>query len=451
MSQKLFGLLGSVSRWCLFVLLAAVMVSGVGLARAEEPVAGEPEGAEPEAAEEDEHKHPLVKKAPKLFEAQAELTLKLFHAVRGGAGNLAFSPVSVGSALAMASMGAEGDTAAGIYKALGWPDPALHPDFAALLEELQHTTERDGFEGDDVSNITIANAFWVQDGWAVKADFADKLSKNYKAALTPLDFKAKPAEACATINDTLKTLTNGKISDAVPCNVIHAGTRFVLGNAVYFRARWYNEFSKENTKDLPFHLNKDKKIKTPTMHHGSSDSYRYMEDEFAQVIELGYRDYRYAAVFAVPLKKGGLGAMEAALDAKRLQTWLTHDDTNDERVIDVEVFLPRFEFSSGIESMKALLAGLGMGDAFDATKANFKAITDEPLWLEDATHKAFIRVDEEGTEAAAITTMFGVGGAGPDRRERITKVFRADQPFLFFIFDRETKTILFMGRVADPS
>jgi serpin B len=417
------------------------------------PSADDADDADDTDDEDKAPKHPLRVSAPALFDGQTALTLKVFEALRAPAdANIAFSTVSISSAIAMTAAGARGATADGILHTLGWPDATLHAPFGALLSELQHGTGRDPDDTyGEPATLNIANALWVKDGFPIEATFADALSRDYGATITPLDF-SKPTAACATINKALSAATNGLIPDALPCSAITPATRFVLSNAVYFRARWRVEFSPEETKTQPFTLPSGQTTPAPLMTQGPTRNHRYTEDDLAQVVELGYRDYRFAAVLVLPLKKNNLPALEAALTPARLHAWFTQDDaaSPDSPFIDLTIFIPRFSFSAGIPSMRSLLSDLGMAGAFDASAADFSGISQEKVWLDDATHRAFIRFDEEGTEAAATTTMVGFGGSGMSHRKVIQKTFRADHPFLFFILDRDTDTILFMGRVSHP-
>lgn len=356
-------------------------------------------------------------------------------------GNLFYSPYSISLALAMTYAGARDGTEQEMAETLHFtlPQDRLHPAFNRLDLELAQRGQ--GAKGKDEGGfrLHIANAIWGQQDTRFLDEFLDILAENYGAGLRLLDFKRDPEAARVTINDWISEQTEGKIEDLIPPGAIDALTRLVLTNAIYFNAAWAEPFEKDATADGPFYLLDGSQVTVPMMRQQTS--FRYAEGEGYQAVELPYDGYELSMVILLPDAKA-FQAFEAGLDAERLNAIL-----QDLQRREVRLTMPRFEMTSDFSLAQALSA-LGMPTAF-SDQADFSGMTGQrDLFLGDVIHKAFVSVDEEGTEAAAATAVIMEAMAAmPERPVEVT----VDHPFIFLIRDIQTDSILFLGRVTDPS
>jgi serpin B len=362
----------------------------------------------------------------------------LYARLRGQpAANLFCSPYSISLALAMTYAGAEGDTAAQMATVLHLDQPKTDvlPAFGALGKLLA--------AGDKNSTLQlrVANRLWGQQGFHFLPAFLEETQANFGAELGLLDFKQSEA-ARKTINDWVARQTEDKIRDLIGPGVVDGETRLVLTNAIYFKARWSHEFSKPATADAPFHTSAAAEVAVPTMHQTHRLRHAAM-DELA-VLELPYGQDKSLAMFILlPDKIDGLAALEKRLTDENLQKWLGRLQPK-----PVKVALPRFKITAEF-SLGDTLAAMGMPLAFSA-KADFSGMsTEQPLRISAVIHKAFVDVNEEGTEAAAATAVSMKAMALPPSREEPIE-FRADHPFVFLIRERQTQSILFVGRLATP-
>jgi serpin B len=351
--------------------------------------------------------------------------------------NLFFSPYSVSTALAMTYAGAEDETETQMAKVLHFeiPEARLHLAFDTLRKLLTSTSETPSFQ------LRAANRLWGQKGFHFLPEFLHLMNADYGADLGLLDFKQ--SEACRkTINSWIEEQTNHKIQDLLAPGMIDANTRLVLTNAIYFKARWMHEFSKSATTDAPFHVSESKQITLPTMQQ--SHRFRYCAADDMQLLELPYGEYgSLSMLILLPGKIGGVNDLEKLLTNKNLQKW---NSALQSRL--VKVHLPRFNMTSEF-SLKDVLESMGMSLAF-SDKADFSRMsTEEQLLLSAVIHKAFVDVNEEGTEAAAATGVaMRAMAALPSPEEPVE--FRADHPFVFLIRDNRTQSVLFLGRLVNP-
>lgn len=365
-----------------------------------------------------------------------ELAIKLYRAVHGQPGNLFMSPHSISTALAMTYAGAKGTTATQMADALSFtlPDATLHAAFNKL--DLELASRADAASGDTIPfRLTTANAIFGQQDKTFLSPFLDTLARNYGAGLRVLDFIADPEGARITINDWVEDKTNDRIQDLLPPGTITSMTRLVLANAIYFSAAWDQPFPPSETANRPFTLADGTTVSVPTLHHvhdrgyGEGDGYR--------AAELPYDGGQLSMVVVVP---DDLAAFEASLDAQRLGAIFDSISTH---LLDLT--LPKFRFEAPL-GLREVLVELGMVDAFSPSAADFSGIDGtRDLFITDVLHEGFVSVDEKGTEAAAATAVI-IGTTGLP--ELATLV--VDKPFLFFIRDRPTGAILFVGRVVDP-
>jgi serpin B len=379
----------------------------------------------------------------KIVEGNTQFAADLYGKLAAVEGNIFCSPYSISSALAMTSAGARGNTAAEMAKVLHleMDGAKLHPGFLALTGGLNRDGQMRGPGNGPLSfELVVANSLWGQQGYPFKADFQTLLKTNYGSELRTLDFEKATETARQTINKWVADQTKDKILDLIPAGLLQPVTRMVLTNAIYFKANWQDKFEKAGTTDQPFNVTASTTVKVPMMRQVRS--YGYFETPALQAVELPYVMNRLSMVLLVPKKVDGVGEVEKDLGAN-LGDWLKGLKSR-----RVDVSLPRFKTTSSF-SLKKELTGLGMKDAFDATKADFSGMTTaERLYIGEVIHKAYVDVNEEGTEAAAATAVMMVGGAMPPRDP--PAVVKADRPFLFLIRHNTSGSVLFMGRVAKP-
>jgi serpin B len=351
-------------------------------------------------------------------------------------GNLFLSPASISTALAMTYAGARGQTAAEMAKTLHFTldQQHLHPAFAALLREWKAEGKKRGYE------LSVANALWGQKGFGWLPDFLTVTRTNYGAGLMEVDFVGNTELARRTINDWVEQQTRDKIKELFKPGVLTSDTRLVLTNAIYFKGDWAAQFKKQDTRDEEFLLTADKKVKAPLMHR--TGSYKYLDGGTFQALDLPYKGDDLSMLVLLPKKVDGLAELEKALSAARLGEWLGRL-----RKQEVVVTLPKFKMTKEFQ-LNRVLAAMGMPSAFDKSRADLTGMngTGPKLFISVVVHKAFVDVNEQGTEAAAAT---GVGIALTSA-PITTAVFRADHPFVFLIRDNHSGSVLFLGRVANP-
>lgn len=350
--------------------------------------------------------------------------LKLYAKLGAEPGNLFLSPYSVAAALSMVRTGAGGDTAKQMAKVLGAPAPSL--------------------KGADTGiTLTVANALWGQKGMPFGKDFLETVRRDYGGGFNTADFKDAETET-ARINAWVSDKTQGKIPNLLGPRVITDITRLVLTNAIYFKATWRDPFQKRVTQTAPFYGDSGE---TRAQLMWQTAWYGYYADPSLQALDMPYQGDRISMLVILPRDRKGLAAFEKTLSAAVLRNIALKASEQ-----KVEVYLPRFKLEGSFEVGDALKA-LGMPLAFDPLKADFKPMcptcpAEEPLFISSAIHKAFVAVDEDGTEAAAASAVaMGVGSAANAQEP---PVFRADHPFFFAVRDRKTGVILFAGRLTHP-
>jgi len=364
----------------------------------------------------------------------------LYQTVRGTDDNLFYSPYSISLALAMTYAGARGETAQQMADTLHFllNQDSLHPAFNALALELAHRGEGAHGKDDEGFRLNIVNAIWGQKDYHFLATFLDLLAENYGAGLRILNFTHEPEESRITINEWVSDQTEGRIKDLIPPGSITALTRLVLTNAIYFNAAWQYPFEEDATRDGPFYLLGGGEVTAPMM---SQEKFLgYAEGDGYQAVELPYDGRQLSMVILLP-QSGQFETFEKSLDARRVDDILKNLESS-----QVALTMPRFEFESSF-SLREPLTAMGMPDAFSAN-ADFSGMTgNQDLFISDVVHKAFVSVDEAGTEAAAATAVIMATAAPPGATVEVT----VDHPFIFLIRDIETDTILFVGRVVNPS
>ncbi len=361
----------------------------------------------------------------------------LYAQLKSQEGNLFFSPYSISTALAMTYAGARGETAAQMAKTLRFtlPPADLHPAFAALSAQM-HAVQQTG-----QVQLSIANSLWPHKSYPFLEDYLALVKKNYGTTITPVDFAKEESKAREQINQWVEEKTQKKITNLIGAP-LDAMTRLVLVNAVYFKGKWESPFEAAQTRQAPFFIAEQKSVQVPLM--SQTHEFKYMEYTEVQVLELPYAGKALSMVVILPV--GGtpqeLAKVERVLSAERLIEWRAQMQMQ-----KMEIFLPKFKVTWGAHSLKNPLLALGMRDAFAEANADFSGMDGhKDLFVADVIHKAFVAVDEAGTEAAAATAeMMCPSVPAP------TPVFRADHPFLFLIQENATGSILFLGRVTDPT
>ena len=369
-----------------------------------------------------------------VVEGNNAFAFDLYSRLKSGKGNVFFSPFSISAAFAMARAGARGETDAEIAKVMRFdlPQDRFHPAWCALILKLAQGKENKGHR------FEVANALWGQQSFPFRESFFDQTRKFHGTELQRADFSSDPDGACRRINAWVEKKTQEKIRDLFLPGALTPLTRLVLVNAVYFQGTWAHEFDKDDTLSGPFTTSDGKEVKAQFMR--ATRHYRFGEFDGAKVIELPYLGNMVRMLIVLPKKPEAFVATEAALCAARLREW-----TAALRSQEIDVAIPRFSLTQEM-SLDRILADMGMPSAFSPDKADFSGMQDggDPLFFDVVVHKAFVEVNEKGTEAAAATgTVLGI--------ESKPLSFRADRPFLFFIIERETGTILFAGRLENPT
>ena len=370
----------------------------------------------------------------------AQLGSAQIGSAEGAPDNLFYSPYSISLALAMTYAGARGETERQMAETLQFTlgQAKLHPTLNALDTALAQRAADVAPEEGDVFQFHVANALWGQTGYAFTPDFLDLLAEHYGAGLRTLDFSQDPEAARQAINAWVSEQTEDRIRDLIRQGVIQPSTRLVLTNAIYFNAAWHHPFEEALTRDGPFSLLDGTQIDVPMMLQ--MEYFPFAEGAGYQAIELPYVGRQASMVILLP-DKGQFAAFEEALNADTLAAILADLEHQ-----NVSLRMPKFEYDARLDLAKTL-AAMGMPAAFDGEVADFSGMTGtRSLAIGAVVHKAFVAVDEAGTEAAAATAVVMVESARPEPGVEV----RVDRPFIFLIRDVPSGTILFLGRVVDP-
>ncbi len=363
-----------------------------------------------------------------------EFALALYQKLHRLEGNLFFSPYSISTALAMTYAGARADTQTQMASALHFlPDQKnIHPAFAHLEARLEEAGKKGHVQ------LRVANTLWPRKGYEFLKAFLTLTKKFYGVRITQLDFGDGEA-ARLTINSWVEERTENKIKDLIAAGVLDDSTRLVLVNAIYFKGEWVNRFDPGLTNPAAFLTLAGGQVQVPMM--TLKHTFRYAEDDGLQALELPYAGGDLSMFVLLPRDVNGLAQLEESLDAKYLDKWRKNLQET-----EVEVSLPRFELNFPFR-LDDTLKSMGMENAF-STKADFSGMDGtQELYLGAVLHKAFVAVNEQGTEAAAATAVVMQTKAiafSPI-------IFRADHPFVFYIHENNTGSILFIGRVVNPA
>ena len=374
-----------------------------------------------------------------VVEGNTNFACDLYQELANLEGNIFFSPFSISQALVMTYAGARGNTETQMADTMHFTigQDRLHPAFNRLDLELQSRGE--GAKGKDGEGfrLNIANSTWGQDGWTWQQPFLDTLGVNYGAGMRLVDFCTQPEQCRLTINAWVEERTENRIIELLPEGIITVNTALVLVNAIYFNAAWLEPFEEENTHIGDFTLLDDSVIGVPLMEQ--TEEHDYMEGDGFRAVEIKYDGEELSMVIILP-DIGRYNEIESSLSAEFIDG-IIGDFGN----YSVTLTLPKFEYESEF-GLADTLFDMGMEDAFVSGVADFSGMDGSNLlYITDVIHKAFVSVDEAGTEAAAATGVVIGYTSIPE-----SATFRADHPFIFFIRDIETESILFAGRVLDP-
>ena len=372
-----------------------------------------------------------------ISEANNEFALSLYKKLGDDEKNIIFSPYSISSALAVTYAGARGNTAREMAEVLWFPldQTIFHPGYKIFTDSIQLTGEEKGTE------FRIANALWVQDDYKLRQDFLELADSCYKAKAENVNFKI-PEELERTrqkINKWVEGITNNKIQNLLPQGVLKEITRLVITNAIWFNGNWVKPFNKSNTTPSIFNVSSSKSVTTDFMHQKCDAG--YYEDDEVQALELPYKGEKKSMLIVLPKDTEGWKLIGRILTLDRLNII-----SKGMEITEVEISIPKFSYESQF-NLKLTLMLMGMNEAF-SNDADFSGMTDEnDLKIDEVIHKAFIEVNESGTEAAAATAVIMVLKSA---LEENPIRFIANHPFIYFITDKTTGGIIFMGRFVNP-
>jgi len=386
---------------------------------------------------------------PQVSQADLDLLVKgnsafgfdFFQQVRVEQSNQFFSPLSLSTALAMTYGGARGSTAEQMAQVMHFnlPPEQFHPAFNALDLQL-HQGSQDQADSQPFQ-LDVSNSIWGQKEHPFKPEFLDLLAQNYGAGLRLADFIQDAEGARKEINDWVSEKTRERIQDLIPQGGVDDSTRLVLANAIYFKADWLYPFEANNTTDIPFFLLDGSQVQVKTMSFDQPETLPYYKGDGLEAVELPYVGEEVSMWVLVP-DSGQLAALESGFDLVQMERIRSESHGT-----ELQLLLPKFEYTVAYE-LSDLLAEMGMPDAFCAGAPDF-SVMDETgdLCIDKIFHKAFVAVDEKGTEAAAASAVV-MKELSMKAQEQI--VLRVDRPFLFLIRHRPSGSILFIGRVLDP-
>lgn len=384
-----------------------------------------------------------------VVNAVNKFTFDLYYQLeQSETGNIFYSPYSIFSALAMTYEGAKGETADEMESVLHFPEvDTLRANFAAIYNNIN--------KEDKEYELRTGNALWVQQDYPLLEDYLDIVERYYGGKATNVDFVRETEKSRQTINSFIEEQTNGKIKDLIPKGALNELTRLVLTNAVYFKGSWEWEFDKSETREKDFKITPNEIVKTQMMHMDPDKTeFNYAELEKLQILELPYKGENISMLILLP-KQGETYDYEneevivynytiedIELSAEKLDEYKAQME---ETKLD-SISVPKFEFDTKY-FMKEVLSAMGMHSAF-SSDADFSGIDGtKNLFISQVIHQAYVKVDEEGTEAAAATAVGMVESAMP----RNLNIFNADHPFVFIIQEKETGAILFLGKVVNPT
>ncbi|MDR2340094.1 MAG: serpin family protein [Deltaproteobacteria bacterium] len=370
-----------------------------------------------------------------LSKANNKVAIELYRKLaRDTRGNLFFSPLSISSALSMSYAGAKSTTAAEFETALKYPYKGTE-----LLKAQKNLSDALLAVSKGGPEFVLANSLWPDFETKILDSYSTEIDKYFGPLIFPVDYKNDESGARDKINDWVDSTTKGRITNFLS-SPLKTDTRLLLVNAVYFKGDWEQEFPESRTKGDKF---RTPSSKVPALFMHNEGYFNYLEEPNLQVLELLYKGKNISMLILLPKNDSAtIEDIEKSLSADDVEKWLSTM-----RDVKGKVALPRFKITWGAESVKGALEGLGLKRPF-TDEADFSGITGDKLFaVDDVVHKAFVEVNEKGTEAAAASGMMSALMGG------IAEVFEftADHPFIFLIVDKETNNIIFIGKLSNPS
>lgn len=376
-----------------------------------------------------------------LSSANSLFALEMFRTLNESnpTGNIFFSPFSISSALAMVFLGTKGSTAAQLSKTFHFDSVEdIHSRFQSLNAEVSKRGAS--------HTLKLANRLYGEKTYNFLPEFLTSTQKMYGADLAPVDFQHASEDARKEINQWVKGQTEGKIPELLAVGVVDSMTKLVLVNAIYFKGMWEEKFMKQDTTDAPFRLNKKNTKSVKMMYQKKKFFFGYISDLKCKVLEMPYQGGELSMVILLPEdiedESTGLKKIEEQITLEKLREWTKRENLEN---IDVHVKLPRFKIEESY-ILNSNLGRLGLQDLFNSSKADLSGMSgSRDLFISKIVHKAFVEVNEEGTEAAAATAGIATFCMLLPEEE-----FTADHPFVFFIQHNPTANVLFLGRVCSP-
>ncbi|XP_032117190.1 neuroserpin [Sapajus apella] len=374
-------------------------------------------------------------------EAIADLSVNMYNRLRatGEDENILFSPLSIALAMGMMELGAQGSTQKEIRHSMGYDGLKNGEEFSVLKEFSNMVTTK---ESQYV--MKIANSLFVQNGFHVNEEFLQMLKKYFNAEVNHVDFSQNVAVA-NHINKWVENNTNNLLKDLVSPRDFDAATHLALISAVYFKGSWKSQFRPENTRTFSFTKDDESEVQIPMMYQQGEFYYGEFSDGsneaggIYQVLEIPYEGDEISMMLVLSRQEVPLATLEPLVKAQLIEEW-----ANSVKKQKVEVYLPRFTVEQEID-LKDVLKALGITEIF-IKDANLTGLSDnKEIFLSKAIHKSFLEVNEEGSEAAAVSGMIAIS-----RMAVLYPQVIVDHPFFFLIRNRRTGTILFMGRVMHP-
>jgi serpin B len=380
-----------------------------------------------------------------VVEANNAFALDLYQQLKDQPGNLFFSPYSIATSLAMTCVGARGQTEMEMANALhlSLPPGKVPPAFKSLMVRMDQLQRWNRIV------LKSANSLWCQQGSGFTAAFLKQVRENYSAEARHVDFKNANGAAAVEINRWIDEATDHKIKSIIGPGQLTSDTRLALCDAIYFKGKWLNQFKVKDTQPSPFHTTTNETVTVPMMYQHAAFKHAMTEDDSVELLELPYSGHDLSMVILLPSRveympdaePNDVHDLEQKLTAENLRSWLAKLDQASPH--KTSVALPRFTTTSSF-NLASELKALGMASAFGDT-ADFSGMDGtKNLYLSDVFHRAFIEVNEAGTEAAAVTLVLAKTKGMDDR-------FNVDHPFIFLIRDNGSGSILFLGRINDPT
>jgi serpin B len=377
---------------------------------------------------------PLDAEQVKLVQGINDCALQLYSNLRKEEGNLVFSPYAVSSVLAAAYSGARGKTATKMARALHFmSDPNLIKSLGGIGQHLLQTGDKRPYE------MTMASALWMPKERSFLQEFIASVQRDSATGLSEVDFAESPASARKTVNMWMAKQTSGKITNLVPAGLLGPSPKLVLTSAGSFGGSWACPFNKDYTNDAPFSVPGARPIQAPTMNQTAE--FNYMEEKNFQGLELAYAESPLCLVIFLPKDQNGLTELESSLTSENLDQWLGQLVRK-----PVSVYLPRFTAVRTL-GMREALQAMGLADVFSAPPADLSGIDGrKDLAITELVHGARVEVSENLSSATPVSAVEAGETASVAETE-----FVADHPFVFLIRDRESGTIMFLGRVVNPT